>query len=81
MGIGRNKIAKSVMRFSGVEDKYIVMMSVQLAEYGIGYAKAAPGGRHWKTVKSPSASPPAFTTNKVAMQAHLKLLFCVGRDK
>ena len=29
IGIGRNRSAKSVIRFRGVEDRYIVIMSVQ----------------------------------------------------
>jgi hypothetical protein len=81
MGIGKNKIAISVMRFRGIEERYIEMMSVQCPDFGIGTAKAAPGGRHWKIVKSPNARPPALTTTKVPMQHHLKILFCVGRVK
>ena len=43
-GIGRNKMAKSVMILTGAEDRYKVTISVQMADDGGGSMNTAATG-------------------------------------
>lgn len=64
-GIGSNRIAMSVIIFTGDEERYRVTMSVQFASAGRWERNTAPIGRHWKTLTNVNAKPAAFTTNRV----------------
>jgi len=46
IGIGRKSMARSVIIFSGAEERYKVTIFVQVAESGTGFSKAAVTGRH-----------------------------------
>lgn len=46
MGIGRNRMARSVIILTGAEDRYNVTISVHEAEFGIGFLNVAVTGRH-----------------------------------
>ena len=46
IGIGRNSRAKSVIMFTGAEDRYNATMSMHVALSGRGSRNAAPNGLH-----------------------------------
>lgn len=73
IGIGKKRIAKSVMMFAGAEERYMVMMSVHFAVVFCGQAYAALTGLHWTMVTMVSANPAALTTQRVAIVAHRKV--------
>jgi hypothetical protein len=66
IGLGKTKMARSVMILTGEEDRYSVKISVQCASTGSEAANAAPTGRHWKILTKVNASPATLTTSKVA---------------
>jgi hypothetical protein len=76
IGIGRKKIARSVMMLRGADDRYMVTIFVQDAVAGTGVAHAACTGWHWTMLRIVRASPPTFTMTRVAMVAQRKTL-CV----
>ena len=72
MGIGRKRMAKSVMMLTGADDKNKVTMSMHLTVGGTGSINAAPIGRHCKVFRNVNVKPATLTTTSVAMVIHLK---------
>ena len=71
MGMGRNNSARSVIMFTGAEERYRVTISMHLADGRMGSSNAAPTGLHWKIAKNVKAAPATLTTTSVAMVVHL----------
>jgi len=62
IGMGRKRIAKSVIILTGAEERYSVTISVHWAVGGTGDSNAAAMGRHCTMFKRVRASPAMLTT-------------------
>jgi hypothetical protein len=71
-GIGRNRIARSVIMLRGAVERYSVTISSHVADDGMGVSNAALIGLHWNVLRKVNAMPPRFTKTKVAIVIHLK---------
>ena len=74
-------MAKSVMMLTGAEDRYRVMMSMQVASLGTGVAKVAEMGIHWRILRSVRARPATFTIAKVDQVALRNILLVLESDR
>lgn len=73
IGIGRKRIARSVMMLTGAEERYNTTIYWQWSMAGTGVLKAALTGLHWKAFKNVNAMPAKLTTARVARVAHLNI--------
>ena len=81
MGMGRNKMAKSVRMLTGAELKYSVTISMHLVFDGRGLLKVFETGRHWKTLSNVRAVPATTATIRTTVEAVRKncLVFAMRR--
>lgn len=63
IGIGRTSIERSVIMFTGAEQRYIVKMDMHLPELVEAYAELT--GLHWNTFRMVRTNPATLTTASV----------------
>jgi hypothetical protein len=69
MGIGRNKMAKSVRILTGAELKYSVTISMHVVPADRGSSRVFATGRHWKMLSSVRAVPATTATTSTTADA------------